>query len=244
MKTIKPNKTYEINGVLIKEKIISDGTRWKNDKKAKAAGFAPKALYKKERKLTNNTGKVKWITIHNTDDLPGVKDDGEQYTRATYNENMGSVRVHFYVDDKCAWQNLKAGTGLVKNDPEGSAEVSWHAGDGSRAEGGNMTSISIEVIMNDNAAHDKKAYDNAARIAAWLIWKHGLTVKQLVTHTYWVNKLAGNIFSNVDKMCTNPVKNKKWCPTYIFKSSNRYVALKNWKKFKKKVKKYLKKIKE
>ena len=48
----------------------------------------------------------------------------------TYNENMGSVRVHYYVDDTGAWQNLKAGTGLCANDPVGSAEVSWHAGDG------------------------------------------------------------------------------------------------------------------
>ena len=66
--------------------------------------------------------------------------------------------------------------------------MSWHAGDGSVFDGGNMTSISIEIIMNDTAAHDKKAYDNGARIAAWLLWKHGLTVKQLVTHTYWVNR--------------------------------------------------------
>ena len=35
------------------------------------------------------------------------------------NENMGSVRVHFFVDDKCAWQNLKAGTGLSRRDRRG-----------------------------------------------------------------------------------------------------------------------------
>lgn len=61
---------------------------------------------------------------------------------------------------------MKAGTGMCKNDPDGSAEVSWHAGDGSSPNGGNMTSISMEIIMNDTAEHDKKAYDNGARIAA------------------------------------------------------------------------------
>lgn len=242
MKKIKPNSTYVMNGVTIKEKIIPDGTRWKDAAKAKAAGFSPNALYKKERKLSGNTGKVKWVTIHNTNDIEGTADDGEQYTRATYNENMGSVRVHFYVDDQCGWQNLKAGTGMCKNDKEGKAEVSWHAGDSSVSDGGNMTSLSIEIIMNDTTEHDKKAYDNGARIAAWLLWKHGLTIKNLVTHTYWVNKAVGNVFTNTDKQSTNPVKNKKWCPTYIFKSSNRYVALNNWKKFKRRVKKYMKEL--
>lgn len=240
MTKLKPNSTYVLNGVTVNEKIIPDGTRWKDAAKAKAAGFSANALYKKEKKLSGGTGKVQWITIHNTDDIAGVHDDGEQYTRATYNENMGSVRVHFFVDDKCAWQNLKAGTGLSRRDREGKAEVSWHAGDGSVFDGGNMTSISIEIIMNDTAAHDKKAYDNGARIAAWLLCKHGLTVKQLVTHTYWVNKAAGNNFTSINKQCTNPVRNKKWCPAYIFKSSNRLIALKNWKTFKRTVKRYMK----
>ncbi len=73
-----------------------------------------------------------------------------------------------------AWQNLKAGTGMCENDPEGSAEVSWHAGDGSVYDGGNMTSLSIEIIMGDTAENDVKARDNGARLAAWLLWKHGL----------------------------------------------------------------------
>lgn len=183
---------------------------------------------------------MRWVTIHNTEDLKGVDDDAEQYTRATYpNENMGSCRVHYYVDDNGAWQNLKAGTGLCANDPDGSAEVSWHSGDGSVADGGNMTSLSIEIIMNESAAHDEKAKDNGARIAAWLLRKHGLTVDNLVTHTYWVNKSAGKSFPDVDKQCTNPIPGEKWCPTYIFASTNADTSLKNWKAFKELVKKYM-----
>ena len=140
---LSPNTTFKLNGVTVNEKIIPDGTRWKSDSKAKKAGFSGAgALYKAERKLVPRK-----VTIHNTNDLANVYDDGEQYTRATYpNENMGSARVHFYVDDTCAWQNLKAGTGMSPND-KGSAEVSWHAGDGSVADGGNMTSLSMEIIM-------------------------------------------------------------------------------------------------
>lgn len=176
---LAPNATFLMNGVTVKEKIIPDGTRWKDAVKAKAAGFAANDLYKKQQKLSGGTGKVQWVTIHNTGDLVGVDDDAEQYTRATYNENMGSTRVHYYVDDNGAWQNLKAGTGLCINDSEGSAEVSWHSGDGSVADGGNMTSLSIEIIMNESAAHDEKAKDNGARIAAWLLKKHGLTIGNL-----------------------------------------------------------------
>ena len=237
---LTPNTTYTINGVKVNEKIIPDGTLWKDDAKAKQAGFTGKGdAYKKGVKLSGGTGKPKSLTIHNTNDLVNVNDDAEQYTRATYNENMGSARVHFYVDDNGAWQNLKAGTGMCPNDPGGSAEVSWHAGDGSIADGGNMTSLSMEIIMGENATNDAKALDNGARIAAWLLRKHGLTIKDLVTHTYWVNKAAGKTFEDVDAQCTNPIMGKKWCPTYIFKSTDPAVAKKNWLEFKALVQKYM-----
>ena len=240
---LTPNAVYTMNGVTINEKIIPDGTRWKDAAKAQKAGFAANALYKAQRKLSGGTGKVAFVTIHNTNDLANVHDDGEQYTRATWpNENMNSSRVHFYVDDTGAWQNLKAGTGLCSADPVGSAEVSWHSGDGSVANGGNMTSLSIEVIMNESADHDKVAKDNGARIAAWLLWKNGLGINALVTHTYWVNKSAGKTFSDVDEQCCNPISGRKWCPTYIFASSNKQTAMKNWKAFKALVKGYLDKL--
>ncbi len=232
-----PNNTYKINGVTVNEKIIPDGTVWKDNTKAKKAGFSGAgSLYKKNKKIA---GGPKSVTIHNTGDLNNVYDDGEQYTRATYNENMGSARVHFYVDDTGAWQNLKAGTGLCPNDPEGSAEVSWHSGDGSVSDGGNMTSLSMEIIMGESTDHDAKAKDNAAKIAAWLLWKYKLPISKLVTHTYWVNKSAGKTFADPDEQCTNLIYGKKWCPSYIFGSYSHAIALGNWKTFKALVKNYL-----
>lgn len=242
MAILKPNYTYTANGVIVCEKIIPDGTRWKSDSKAFTAGFGAKALYKKEVKLSDNTGKPQFVTIHNTDDIRGVMDDGEQYTRATYNENMGSARVHFYVDDTCAWQNLKAGTNMTPNDPAGSAEVGWHVGDGSVPDGGNMTSLSIEIIMDKNGDNNNAARENGARLAAWLLWKYGLDISRLVTHTYWVNKASGKLFRDIDTQCTTPIMGKKWCPAYIFSSTNPSVALKNWQAFKELVGKYLNEI--
>jgi hypothetical protein len=42
------------------------------------------------------------VTIHNTPwiDTASGTTPAEQYTRATKNDNMGSVRVHYYVDDE------------------------------------------------------------------------------------------------------------------------------------------------
>lgn len=242
MAKLTPNTVYTLNGVTVNEKIIPDGTRWTDAAKAVKAGFSAGSLYKKQARLSGGTGKVQSVTIHNTNDLANVHDDGEQYTRATYNENMGSARVHFYVDDTGAWQNLKAGTGMCASDPVGSAEVSWHSGDGSVATGGNMTSLSMEIIMGESPEHDLIAKENGARLAAWLLWKHGLTVDALVTHTYWVNKTAGKSFADKDVQCCNPISGKKWCPTYIFGSSNPTTALNNWKAFKQMVKGYLDKL--
>ena len=235
-----PDRIYYINGVKINAKIIPDGTVWKDDKKAKAAGFKKGDLYKKQQKLNNKTGKPLFVTVHNTAGHKGIDDEGELYTRATYNENMGSARVHFYVDKNGAWQNLKAGTGMTPDDPEGSAEVSWHAGDGSAPDGGNYTSLSLEIIMGEadekiNAA----AYDNGARLIAWLIKKHGLTVNDVVSHTYWVNKLKGKKFADRDDQSTNIIYGQKWCPVFIFDSNSKSVAKKNWLEFKKLIEGYL-----
>lgn len=236
---LTPDHSFTACGVTVNTKIIPDGTRWKDGTKAAKCGFKAGSLYKKQAKLSGGTGKVQSVTIHNTGDLAGTYEDAEQYVRATFNENMNDSRVHFFVDDVNAWQNLKAGHGVTPDDPLGAAEVGWHAGDGSSATGGNMTSLSIEVIMGDTADHDAKAKDNGARLAAWLLWRHGLTTAQLVTHTYWVNKSAGKSFTDLDTQCTNPIKGRKWCPTYIFASSNAATAKKNWLAFKALVKGYL-----
>ncbi len=236
---MKPNSTYVLNGVTISEKIISDDMKWTNAKAAKAAGFSLGSLYKNGNRLSGSTGKAQWVTIHNTENLPKQFDDAERYALATYNQAMGACRPHFYIDETSVWQLLKAGTGLCAADPEGSAEVNWTCGDGVVKDGGNVTSISLEVIMNENPTSDAKAKDNAARIAAWLLWKHGLTIDRLVTHTYWVNKSFGKTFADVDKQCTNPIAGQKWCPYYIFGSTNANTAYKNWKAFKALVKGYL-----
>lgn len=117
------------------------------------------------------------VTIHNTDWITTASGThpSEQYTRATVNGNMGDVRVHFYVDNVDAWQNLP----LNLN--------GWHAADGDGP--GNRKTIAIECIMSPNyTGVDKKSEDNAARLAAYLLMKYKLDITHLYTHQHWYSK--------------------------------------------------------
>ena len=162
-------------------------------------------------------------TIHNTPDLPRVEDDAEQYTRATLNDNMGTVRSSYYTDDICAWQNLEDN------------RCNWTCADGTGP--GNMQTIAIECIMSgESGTENVKARDNAARLAAYLLHQNGLTADNLYTHTYWLHVKDGRTkpsdTANIDKWCTAPHSYKN-CPLYI---------IPDWIGFKKQVDGYIKKL--
>ncbi len=157
--------------------------------------------------------KVIGITVHNTDwiSVASGTTPAEQYTRATYNGNMKDVRVHYYVDNTCAWQNLPL------------TLSGWHAADGSG--NGNRRTIAIECIMSSAYnSTDKKSEDNCARLAAALLKKYGLDINHLYTHTHWLNFRDGKSGS-VDYL--NTARNP---PAYI---------LPHWAAFKAKVQSYL-----
>lgn len=157
------------------------------------------------------------VTIHNTDAIKAASGTtmAEQYTRATVNGNMNSVRVHYYVDSVCAWQNLPL------------TQQGWHAADGNG--NGNTRTIAIECIMSGNGtAEDKAAEDNAARIAADLLKTYGLGIDCLFTHTHWLNVRDGRK-GTVDQL--NVMRHPyKMCPLYI---------LPHWQDFKAKVAAYM-----
>ena len=162
------------------------------------------------------------VTIHNTEwiDVASGTTPAEQYTRATVNGNMKDVRVHFYVDNVCAWQNLPL------------TLSGWHAADGSG--NGNRKTIAIECIMSGAyAGKDQKSEDNCAKLAAYLLHKYKLGIDHLYTHNYWENVRDG-VSGSVDYLNTfnNPHANYpyKWCPLYI---------LPHWNSFKSKVQTYL-----
>ena len=200
MAILRPDTTTTLNGVKINEYLL---TKHNPNRIAMPS--------------VSMEGKVIGVTVHNTDQISVASGTtpAEQYTRATVNGNMNDVRVHYYVDNVCAWQNLPLSLS------------GWHAADGSG--NGNRRTVSIECIMssayNDK---DKKSEYNCARLAAALLKKYGLDINHLYTHTHWLNVRDGKS-GTVDYLNTtrNPYK---MCPAYI---------LPHWAEFKKKVQAYM-----
>lgn len=200
MAILKPDKITTLGGVTVKEYLLTKHN--------------PNRIDMPTAQLT---GKVLGVTIHNTNRIKTASGTtpAEQYTRATVNGNMKTVRVHYYVDNTCAWQNLPYSLS------------GWHAADGNG--NGNRRTIAIECIMNGSGdAADKRAEDNAARLAAALLKQYGLGIDHLYTHTYWLNVRDGKR-GTVDQL--NTMHNSyKMCPAYI---------LPHWAAFKAKVQAYL-----
>ena len=198
MSILKPDKVHNWNGLTVNQFFLTEHN---------------------PNRISMPTEKLPTIpigtTIHNTDKIsvPSTTTMAEQYTRSTYNGNMKSTRVHFYVDDKCAWWILPL------------TLSGWHAADGNGD--GNRKTIAIEIIGNS-----KKAEDNGARLAAYLLSTYNQTVdKNLFTHTYWLNIRDGKSGS-IDYL--NTLKHPyKVCPIYI---------IPHWTVFKNTVKSYLDKL--
>ena len=200
MAILRPDTSTTLNGVKINEYLLTKHNPNRIDMPS-----------------VSMEGKIIGVTVHNTDwiSVASGTTPAEQYTRATVNGNMNDVRVHYYVDNTCAWQNLPHSLS------------GWHAADGSG--NGNRRTIAIECIMSSayNSV-DKKSEDNCARLAAALLKKYNLGIDHLYTHTLWLNVRDGKSGS-VDYL--NTAKNSyKMCPLYI---------LPHWAAFKAKVQSYL-----
>ena len=197
-KDCKPDKVYTANGVEVYEYLL------------KNHNINNISLPSKRK-----SSKVR-ITIHNTDDLPSIEDDGRNYTAATINDNMKSVRVHFYVDDLRAWQNLELDS------------QNWSCADGNGD--GNATTIAIECIMkNSYDTESLKSMDNCARLTAYLCVKYKLTTNDVYTHTYWLHMRDKDSVSKCgdkDKICTAR-HSYKICPTFIIPQWDKFLALVN-----------------
>lgn len=201
MAILKPDKTTNLGSVTVNEYLLTKHN--------------PNHI---DMPSVSMEGKIIGVTIHNTDwiSVANGTTPAEQYTRATVNGNMNDVRVHYYVDNVCAWQNLPLNLS------------GWHAADGSG--NGNRRTIAIECIMSSAYnSKDQKSEDNAAKLATALLKKYNLSIDHLYTHTHWLNVRDGKSGS-VDYL--NTAKNSyKMCPLYI---------LPHWSAFKAKVQAYMK----
>ena len=197
MSILSPDKTVTTtNGLKIKQKIIPDSLRATKN----VASWCKKGGKMKPCAKLCGTGKPKGITVHNTNDINTAAGTtaAEQYTRATYNGNMGGVVVHYYVYESDIWQ-------LLDNSEQG-----WHATDGASRRksqrggtdtiGGNVDTIAIECI-GDKATSE----DTTAKLVAYLCAKHGLNPgTDIYAHKYFY-----------------PSKN---CPAYILPHWSTFLA--------------------
>lgn len=197
MAILSPDKTVTTtNGLKIKQKIIPDSLRATKD----VASWCKKGGKMKPCAKLCGTGKPKGITVHNTNDINTAAGTtaAEQYTRATYNGNMGGVVVHYYVYENDIWQ-------LLDNSEQG-----WHATDGASRRksqrggsdtiGGNVDTIAIECIGNKATSED-----TTAKLVAYLCVKHGLNPgTDVYAHKYFY-----------------PSKN---CPVYILPHWSTFLA--------------------
>lgn len=160
MAILKPDKTTTLGGVTVNEYLLTKHNSNKIDMPS-----------------VSMEGRIIGVTIHNTPWITTAAGTtpAEQYTRATVNGNMNDVRVHYYVDNTCAWQNLPL------------TLSGRHAADGSG--NGNRRTIAIECIMSSAYnANDQKSEDNAARLAAALLKKYKMSIDCLYTHNHWYSR--------------------------------------------------------
>lgn len=198
---LQPDNTFDVLGLTVKQYFITDHNVNKISMPSK------------------RTLPLIGVTVHNTNDINEARQttDSEQYTRATINGNMNTVRVHFFVDDDEAWQNLPLDW------------QSWHAGQAGRADrngsaAGNAQTISIECIMDGSGSEkDKKAEDNCAKLTAWLLHTNNMNTKlNLFTHNYWCNIRNGKS-GTIDQLnkLNDGYKN---CPVFIRPHWDAFVA--------------------
>lgn len=169
---IVPDKTYDLNGVTVKEYLIKDH----NINNLALPIKRPYAL--------------KGITIHNTEVL-GKDDDAVWYVAAGCNSNLGNVWVHFYVSDKGAWRVL----------PDDSMNWSCSDGVGYAGGNAATIAIEV-IMDGTGSAKSKKAMANAERLAAYLLYTNGLTADDLYTHSYWINTKIFNMSGTIDYLNT------------------------------------------
>lgn len=194
--SIKPDKTYKLNGINVKEYFIPSHNV---NKLALPA------------KRTNK--KIIGITIHNTEDLPKIEDDGRNYIASTLNNNMSQVYVHWYVDDLYAWH-------CFPNEYD-----SWSCSDGANGSGNSQT-ICVECIMkSETDSKSLKAKDNAARLIAQLLVENKLTTKDVYSHTYWINMAKGVTNGSKNQLCCIPPAKEKKCPIYIIPQWENFLSL-------------------
>lgn len=160
------------------------------------------------------------ICIH-TSTATNSDTPARDYISGTRRGAMGSALPHFYVDFKevieCEYLD----------------SISYHAG-----KIANNEALSIECLQNrTRGAKDDESENNTAKLTAVLMKAFNISIDNIVTHTYYVHD-DSEVFASNDIRSTTAVYGKKWCPYYIFRTTDNGLAFYRWKSFKQKILEY------
>ena len=113
----------------------------------------------------------KWIVIHETGN---TKPGSDAQSHAAYIKDLALqnelyLSWHYTVDDHAVYHHI----------PDD--EVAWHAGDGRKDDGGNLSGIGVEICVNPECDYEK-ALRNAAQLTAQLMRAHGIPIENVRQH--------------------------------------------------------------
>jgi N-acetylmuramoyl-L-alanine amidase len=117
------------------------------------------------------------VTIHATSNADRGA-TAAAHAKAQAAGNLKNVAVHYYVDDHDIYRCLE------------DTQQGWHSGDSSNVQGGNYTSISIEVCENQGI-DQRLAFERAAALARMIMGAHGIHI--LRTHHDWTGKKCPDV---------------------------------------------------
>ncbi len=112
---------------------------------------------------------IKYVVIHDTDN---TSTGANAKNHANYLENTAKetpLSWHYTVDDHEIFHHL----------PDN--EVAYHAADGEEEGGGNKNGVAIEICVNEDGDFEK-AFQNGAKLAAYLLNAYNLTPADLRQH--------------------------------------------------------------
>lgn len=112
------------------------------------------------------------ITIHMTGNIGATARNNHNYMKNCNKNGNRIASWHFTVDDKEIYQ------------AQSTNYKTYHAG----CSAGNNGSIGIEICMFNDAARQKKAYDNAIALVKILMSYHKFSISQVKRHYDWTRK--------------------------------------------------------
>ena len=123
------------------------------------------------------TRTIKYVVIHETDNFAAGANAERHNEFIHQNALTEKLSWHYTVDDHEAYHHI----------PD--EEPAYHAGDGMEPDGGNACGIGVELCVAADNDYEK-TLKNGAELAAYLLWRHGLTPDDLRKHQDFSGKIC------------------------------------------------------